>query len=482
MDILHHRAQSFARLAVSQRTMADGREMDAESFGSDLDTLAYASDHYDRLTGLLTRAALRDRLPSIVERAQADGDQVALLIVDLDQFARTSTQVGHDGADGLLRAVANRLRAAPGVVLAARLDTDEFALVLRGEYDASALSTVANGIVMGLRKPFTRGELQVSITASLGSALFPNDALSTIGLLRRAEAALFYAKNGGRDRAVRYDRSMRTDLARTVRANVGQGNFVVRFQPIVGPRPHATMMGIEALMRWQHPEQGLLQPGAFASLFDNPEVAILLGESALDSALSQYRTLLLSGVRVGRLSVNISAAQLRWYDFADQVAMLLDRHAVPGRQLVLELPRDVAMDETRDALAEKIAMLREIGIGLAFERACFDRGIYAGHLSAGDWFKIALDPNAAFPGEIVAEAACARAIGAEVVIERVERADQYRRVAMIDVAGAQGFAIARPMGADEIPAFVATMHDEPEANRTPTRLDRRGSKPDQPCR
>jgi len=423
-----------------------------------------AEDCRDPLTGLLTRPGLRERLPAIVERAQADGDRVALVIVDLDQFAGTSARIGKERADSLLRAVANRLRTTPGAILAARLDLDEFALVLCGEYDAPALSAIAREIVAELRKPFKRGGFEVSITSSVGSALFPNDALSTMGLVRRAETALFYAKNGGRDRAVCYDRSMRTDLAQTVRANVGQGNFVIRFQPIVAFRPYRQMMGIEALMRWHHPERGLLQPGAFAALFDNPEVAILLGESAIDSALAEYRALLGHGIAVGRLSVNVSAAQLRWCDFAEQVAMLLHRHAVRGSQLVLELPHDVAMDETRDALTDRIAMLREVGVGLAFDGACLDGGIYADFLSAGDWFKIALDPSSAFPGGIVARAARAREIGAEVVIERVERVDQYRRVAMIGAAGAQGFAIARPMAAEKLAAFAATLRAAPDAD------------------
>ncbi len=377
-----------------------------------------ATDGRDPLTGLSTRAGLRDLLPAIVERGQANGDRVALVIVNLDQFARTSARIGHEQTDSLLRAVANRLRTTPGVVLAARLGVDEFALVLCGDYDPESLGVVTAAIVADLRKPFQPGEVQVSITASLGSALFPNDALSTMGLVRRAEAALFYAKNGGRDRAVRYDRSMRTDLAQTVRANVGKGNFVIRFQPIVACRPQRAIMGVEALMRWHHPEQGLLQPNAFAALFDNPEVAILLGESAIDSALAQYRALLRDGIPVGRLSVNVSAAQLRWHDFAEQVAMLLNRYGVRAQQLVLELPRDVAMDETRDALAEKIAMLREVGVGLAFDGAGFDVGIYAGFMAAGDWLKITLDPTSGFPGGIVAHAARAREIGVEVVIER----------------------------------------------------------------
>lgn len=420
---------------------------------------ASQADGRDPLTGLSDHHGFLQRLPLMVAQAQGEAEAVGLIMLDLDWFGETDQRLGRAVGDRLLRAVGNRMRGTRGAILAARFDGDDFVVMVRGVGGSQSIADIAAGLVDTVREPFQRGAASVRLTASAGSATFPGDALSATGLLRRAETALFYAKNSGRDRALRYERSMRMDLAATVRASVGQGNFLLHYQPVMALPESGRIAGIEALMRWQHPQRGLLHPGAFRALFENPEVAIALGTTALDGALAEYRWLANRRLDCGRLTVNLSAAQLRWPDLAEQVAGLLLKHAVEGERLVLDLPDDNLVDEPADSVADKIGHLREIGVGLGFNGHRLDSGVYAGCLRPGDWFRLALDhgDDGRVGSEVIALNARARAAGAEVVLDRVERRDQLRRATMMGAAAAQGFAIARPMAASDLPEFITSL-------------------------
>jgi diguanylate cyclase (GGDEF)-like protein len=401
----------------------------------------------DDETGLMTRAAFLERLAAEVASGGGQGDAIGLVIVDLDWFADTARRLGRADAGALLRGVAGRLRGVPGIVLAGRFGDDEFAFLIRSHPAPLA----AAAAVACVREPFRRGSAAVELTASAGSASFPADALSPTGLLRRAEVALFYAKNSGRDRAVAYERTMRTELAAKVRASVGQGNFVLQYQPIASLQPPGGLLGLEALMRWRHPERGVLQPGAFQALFENPEVAMLVGQTALDQALGEAGRWMRCGVGFGTLSLNVSAAQLRHPDFVEQAASLIVRHAVPPRCVRLDLPAVVAGDQDPAETAAAIAAIREIGVGVAFPRPALLYGLYAGLPRPGDWLKA---PMPAAP-DLVALLAEARAAGLTLVLERVERPDQMARARMAGAEGAQGFAYSRPLAPEDVAAFAS---------------------------
>jgi diguanylate cyclase (GGDEF)-like protein len=406
----------------------------------------------DGLTGLPDRAAFLERLPALVAASQDEAESIGLALVDLDWFGEVEQDHGRATAQALLRAVANRLRGAPDAIMVARTDHDEFAVVVPG---ATADAT-ARAIVAAVREPFKRGDQTLRLSASCGSAVLPEDTLSALGLLRRAEAALFFAKNAGRDRAVRYDRSMRAEIARDVRASLGRGGFLQEAQPLVSLDAAPRVVAVEALTRWHHPTRGLLQSAGFKGLFDNPEVAILLGAAALESALGALRAWRAQGVACGRLIVNLSSAQLAWPDLGEQLSALVTREGLVAEDVVLDLPADCTAHVGASHPAETLAFLRRLGFGVAIDRASLDREAFGALPLDGLWVRVKAPPaeDTAAWSALVAAHGRLREAGAELIVERLERRDQLGRARMLAPLAGQGFVIARPMPPESLAAFV----------------------------
>ncbi len=395
--------------------------------------LAHRAVH-DPLTGLANRALMQDVLQRAVEPPDAPG-RVAVVAVDLDEFKQINDRYGHAAGDDVLVYVAGVLRAATaGRGTVARIGGDEFVIVVQDNDAARAAFEVAAGIHRGLMNPVRTHRRQLPVRASVGIAVAEPAVLSAgaMGILAAADAALYRAKAGGRSRTEVYDRSMTATagsrhggVAELVQA-IERGELVLHYQPTVDLAT-GHVVGHEALVRWQHPERGLLLPGAFLQTAAQAGLAVQLGTEVVHQAAAYLSRTAASGRWV---SVNVSPEQLGDGEFAAQVLMAVSRyHLEPGR-LVVELT-EAALVDSGSRVRHELADLRRAGVPVLLDD--FGTGIaplsYLRDLPV-DGVKLDMSFTAGIP-EDPAAARVSRALGALArememltIAEGVETADQ----------------------------------------------------------
>jgi diguanylate cyclase (GGDEF)-like protein len=413
----------------------------------------YRQAHYDALTSLPNRLLFRDRLAQELVSASAAATRGALLYIDLDHFKRVNDTVGHAAGDQLLTIVAQRLRACvkEGDTVA-RLGGDEFTIVLRQVPDPDAVRSVADRIIAALETPVNVAGRDNYVRASIGITLFPDDASSLDDLMRHADAAMYRAKDMGRGRAVFFDRSV---ASRQVSAT-GSGlyralrhrEFSLFYQPQFSLRD-GRLVGLEALLRWQTPRNGLKYPAEFVPAAEECGLIVDIGGWVLESACAQYALWREQGLAPPRLAVNLSVQQLRAPNFVGDLRRLLTRHALPPGQLELEVTESMLADVD---VAQVLEQLAAEGVRLALD----DFGVGETALSTLRQHPITVvkidrslidDIHADMQGVTLAGTviAMARSLGKTVVAEGVESIEQleYLREQACDVA--QGFFLARPL-------------------------------------
>ncbi|WP_118134748.1 bifunctional diguanylate cyclase/phosphodiesterase [Oceanicella sp. SM1341] len=339
------------------RDITDRRRAEAE--------LRHAAEH-DPLTGLANRALLRRRLEAL-DRSGRGG---AAMVLDLDGFKHVNDVFGHSGGDQLLVAVAKRLVSAGEGALVARLGGDEFVLLLEGRRDPAALRRMAERVVALLGEAVPLENHLLHVGTSIGVACrAPGTPLGD--LLGDADMALYRAKALGRGRVMFFDPQMRASsltggtLMRELHGAWGRGEFVLHFQPRVRLADGA-LAGAEALLRWNHPERGLLTPGAFLSGLDSSMLAGPVGDWVLETAcrtLAAWRRRGFSGLK---MSVNLFSAQLHGPGLAERVPALLRSCDLPARALELEL-NEASMLRNRQTLPALLGRLRAAGVGAVFD-------------------------------------------------------------------------------------------------------------------
>jgi PAS domain S-box-containing protein len=346
----------------------------------DIRRLAY----FDSLTGLPNRRFIIEHLERELHHAVQMGGQVALLFVDLDGFKRINDSMGHNAGDELLQAVARRLRGqlrATDVVSrmggevprldVGRLGGDEFTIVVadvEGEAEASSIARRINDV---LREPMTIAGRQMVVTASLGMAMFPRDGADAMTLLRHADTAMYHAKESGRNNWQIYHRGMtaqalqRLDLEQCIRQALDGNEFQVHYQPQV-QATDATILGLEALLRWNHPERGAIAPATFVPIAEDSSLIVPVGAWVLNEVCSQLRRWRESGLPSVRAAVNVSRRQLDQPEFVDAVLGVIRDAGIPGDTLELELTESMLMSSDSTTIA-KLARLREAGVTFAID-------------------------------------------------------------------------------------------------------------------
>lgn len=409
----------------------------------------------DELTGLIGRAAFHERLATLCERPDA---AVALALVDLDMLRCINETLGRPSADVFLVDLARRLEPiVEGDGFAARIDGDEFALIQPGIDDPTALKVWAAGIAATARAPVKVEGVEFALTASVGAAMLPLDADGAWELIRSADVAQFVAKSTGRDRAVPYKTSLRTQIENRVKECVASGNFGLHYQPILTLAEPRRVVEVECFLRWRHPARGLLFPGDFRPVLEDRAAALLLGGFVIDEAARQIRRWIDQGVAFGRVSVNLSAAQLRLPDFARDVLARLAAKRAPPAQLSVELPEDAYVSGDLALLAAQLERLRGEGVRvvvdgyagsaatlselqrLPIDALKLDRSVTQEDRAAnrlGLWVKRAADH------------------GVAIVAEGLETAEQLERLVELGCTLAQGYFLARPMAAAKLPDFL----------------------------
>ncbi|MBP0629150.1 EAL domain-containing protein [Cupriavidus sp. AcVe19-1a] len=406
---------------------------------------------HDPLTGLPNRAELNERAQPVLLHARRHGERVALLLLDLDHFKHINDSLGHPVGDDVLRTMADRLKGAVRQGdLVARMGGDEFGAVLGGLRDDSEAELIAAKIQARVNEELLAGGQRLRVTPSVGMAVFPDDGDSLTELMKSADAAVYAAKQGGRAQLCRFAASMaEASLARftiegLLRRALAGNEFRLRYQPIVDTATKA-ITGVEALIAWETPERGPMQPCEFIPIAEQSGLVAPLGEWTLATACREIQALRQALGRDIEVAVNISPLQLRQAGFPDTVARCLEQAGLPPRQLVIEVTEGILVDGGETTI-ETFRRLRALGVALSIDD--FGTG-YSGlnYLTRLPIDRLKIDKSfvddVATPGHDQAVAAAIIALGHQlhlkVVAEGVETAAQFEFLRSQGCDGVQGF-------------------------------------------
>jgi len=334
------------------------------------DTLIYRAFH-DPLTELPNRAMFLATFARALAEERRPG-RVAILFMDVDRFKYLNDTLGHGVGDQLLSVFAQRLVGAAEGHLVARLGGDEFTVLITGERAAREAIEVARRLMQALRRPFSVAGQEMFVTSSMGIAVNDSGDRTTTELLRKADVALYRAKAEGRGRFVVYAPELdahpaeRFDLDNALRRAIERDELLVLYQPVVDLATGA-LVGMEALLRWNHPHRGVLSPPTFIDIAEETGEIVRIGRWILEQACREGVRLL--ELRQGlplTVSVNISAAEFRQHDLAGQVREVLERTGLPAGSLQLELTESVLMSDAQAAM-EALQALKRLGVRLALD-------------------------------------------------------------------------------------------------------------------
>lgn len=426
------------------------------------DRLIQRMAHHDALTGLPNRVLFAERLTGMVQQLGRSPEMVAVLCLDLDRFKEVNETQGHAAGDTLLRQVAGRLRREMcSADTLSRLGGDEFAVILNGLQDARDAAIFAERVIRVLSMPFQLGAQVVTIGVSVGIALCDGAAIAAGGarpdpdqVLRCADMALYCAKMEGTN-SFRYfhpsmnarlqrQRSMEQDLRRAL----ADGQLLLHYQPQVDLATRR-VTGAEALLRWQHPEQGMIQPGDFIPLCEETGLIVPVGEWALRTACIQGARWNSEG-RGMRLAVNLSPIQVQQPGLVALVAEVLQDSGLPPSLLELEITEGTLLRDTEQTL-ETLGGIRALGVGIVlddfgtgYSSLSYLRRFPFGKLKIDRGFvaHVVDDPGAA--SIVRAVAMLGRSLGMLVTAEGIESAAQFSRLKALGCDEGQGYFLGRP--------------------------------------
>ncbi|WP_160105108.1 putative bifunctional diguanylate cyclase/phosphodiesterase [Pseudomonas izuensis] len=421
---------------------------------------------HDVLTGLPNRAFLSDLLDQALEFSRQEGIPLAVCMLDLDGFKAVNDGYGHASGDLLLVEVAKRLRGiVRGEDVVARLAGDEFVLVLRYVRDLPELRAALNRVLEAISAPYSLSGKHINVFASIGVTLFPHDNEDAETLLRHADQAMYVAKQSGRKRFHLFDVSRDREVKAThqtverVRQALAADELRVHYQPKVNMR-HGEVVGFEALLRWEHPQQGIVPARAFLPLVEETDLIIDIGEWVMDQVLTQLDQWQQAG-HDWPVSINIAARHFQRADFFERLKKVLARHArVAPQQLDLEIVESVAIENIQhvsDCLQACQALgvqfsLGDFGTGysslsylkrLRTQTIKIDKSFVRDILQDGD--------DLALTTAIIG---LARAFGRQVIAEGLESVEHGELLMRLGCDVAQGYFIARPMPPAEVPGWV----------------------------
>ena len=418
--------------------------------------------HHDPLTDLPNRLLFTDRAEQALASAQLHKRGCALLLLDLDHFKIINDSLGHNVGDQLLKLLGERLKVlfGPGVTLA-RLGGDEFAVLAENCSQVVQAAALAQRMLDEMKQPFIFDGHQLFISASIGISLFPNDALSAEQLLRNADSALFKAKSVGREGYALYTEELtahaqnRVEIASELRRALERQELRVYYQPVHDLHT-SRLIGVEALVRWQHPERGLVPPGDFIPIAERTGLIADIDGWVMDQACRQMCQWLADGLPLSFIAINVSSRLFARRELYDQVAQVLHDTGLDPAFLELEVTESAVMDDLEVAL-EQLHRLRELGLRLAIDdfgtgyssllrlkrlpvqKLKIDQGFVAGL----PWD----EDDAAIVRVVIA---LAKSMGMQVHAEGIEQVEQARFLLEQNCDMGQGYWFGRPMPALEI--------------------------------
>lgn len=444
-------------IAVTLRDISERKRLETER-----DRMA----EQDSLTGLPNRHWLAGYLPAALSRAAAGNGLLAVLFVDLDRFKAINDTWGHSTGDLLLQAVVARLRGMlrPSDRIT-RFGGDEFIVLLEGMACDNDAAEVANRISEALEEPFQIGQRECQVGASIGISLFPKDGSDAETLIRNADIAMYTVKSGSRGHyrffdqdfyaRIQYRREMEAELVQALE----QDQFVIHYQPRVDARS-GELLGLEALVRWQHPVRGLVYPGDFVAIAEGSGLILQLGAMVMDKVCAQLAQWRKEGLQAVPVSVNASARQFNEGNVDEVLATHVRRHGLPPSLIEIELTESI-MISNADQVFDQLTALHSMGVSVHLD----DFG--TGYSSLSILHKLDVDVlkiDRAFTaqlgtgreGEILFKAiiSMAKALDMRVVAEGVEHAEQLAVLQQLGCDEVQGYLVSRPLPAAEVRQFL----------------------------
>lgn len=437
--------------------------------------------YYDSLTSLPNRRLFTEQLDLLLRLAHRNDEMLALLFLDLDNFKRINDSLGHSAGDLLLREVATRLSgcvrdsdvvahyvdSGPKIDVS-RLGGDEFTVVLNQLDCAESAGMVAQRLIQALSRPMLIEGHELVVTPSIGIAVAPRDASDVEGLLKAADTAMYHAKSSGKGSCLYYHSDMnaagveRLQLEADLRRALERDEFVLHYQPQVDTR-NGTVIGAEALVRWEHPERGMIPPFKFIPLAEEMGLIAELGDWVLREACRQMKEFEALGLKLPKVAVNVSALQFSPAFIRRVQEVLLESELAPSK-LELELTEGVVMDDGQGTL-QALCELKEMGVSLSIDD--FGTGYSSlsylsrfplDELKIDRSFVIEYDKSENDASLVVAIIAMARSMNLQLVAEGVETLEQYQFLTSNGAHVIQGYLFSKPVTADELQPLLEPWH------------------------
>ena len=421
--------------------------------------------HYDALTGLPNRLQLEDRVRHALAVAHRQGQRVALLFMDLDHFKHVNDTLGHTVGDKLLQEVGQRITSAlRDSDTVARVGGDEFVMVLPQVQEDDA-ARLANKLLATIARPYQLQGHELVVTPSIGIALYPSDGQDFETLYRHADTAMYRTKQDGRNDVCFFTAEMqqRTERVMQLESAMYQALEKQQFQLLYQPQltvDGRQVIGVEALLRWSHPEMGNISPAEFIPLAESNGQIIPIGSWVLKTAVRQLRAWMDAGLPPMVMAVNLSAVQFRHANLPALVSQTLEEAELPPEYLELELTESVAMDKPQNAMAV-MGDLHARGVRLSIDD--FGTGYSSlNHLKRFSVYKLKIDQSfvrdiatdADDRGIVTAIVQMARSLGFKTIAEGVETQAQREFLEAQGCDEVQGYFFSRPLPADQVEAFV----------------------------
>jgi len=436
--------------------------------GLDITARKFAEEHrthlalHDMLTGLPNRTLLAQWMRSAIDESSASGKVAALLLLDLDRFKVINDTRGHQTGDILLRQVAERLTSAlDSNGFAARIGGDEFAIVLQNLEDNSSAAALCTKLLTKIGEPYMIGGVEQLIGASIGIALIPEDGTSPDELLRLADLAMYEAKSSGRNcfcffsPHMNHIAQMNAGIESDLRDALNSDQLFLEYQPIVDTAS-GHYVGLEALVRWNHPVRGCLYPCDFIKVADDSGLIGRIGTWVIESVCKQIALFTEEGIDLPHIAVNISPKQFQYAAMCSEILGLVTKYAIPPGKLAIEITEELLIDNSQ-TVREQLATLRAGGIqisiddfGTGYSSLQYLRDLPATRLKIDQTFISRIETSATDRAIISTIAHLAHALNMRVVAEGVETEAQFTLLRASGCDEAQGYLMGRPLSVDKL--------------------------------
>ncbi len=426
-------------------------------------------EFHDSLTGLPNRTLLLDRLESATLRAHRNQSMVALMMIDIDNLKLINETLGHENGDKLIQSVASRLsKAIRSTDTLSRSGGDEFNLIIEDIQQLEDIALMASKFSRVIEHNLTLMDQVVHVNASIGVSVYPQDGIDIGSLLSHADAALYRTKEMGGNTYEFYSPELgkkanrRLKIENALRYAIENDELIVYYQPKVNLNDNAAT-GIEALVRWNHPEQGIIPPDEFIPIAEETGLIIQLGRQVIEKACAQFKQWQNAGIPVNNISINVSARQFREQDLVSLLQQVLDQHQLDATHIELELTESTLL-KNEDRAEVKLNQLHDMGIKISID----DFG--TGYASLAYLKRLPIDIlkiDRSFTNGIVHDpddiaivnAICglANGLGLTLVAEGIETAEQLKRIKDLGVDYGQGYYWSPPCPADQYAELLESL-------------------------